>query len=160
MTTMLGVSLAGRDVLLVGGGSVTARRLRRFLADGAACRIVAPEVSAPVRELIARHGLAWTPRAVRRSDLEEAWLVHTATGDPAVDGAVAAWCDAAHVFCVNTSTATHGSARLAAETRADDVIVGVVSDAGADPRRSARVRDAVAGLLHEGRLPLRRRRAA
>ncbi|MFT4305564.1 MAG: NAD(P)-dependent oxidoreductase, partial [Microbacterium sp.] len=143
MTTMLGLSLTGRDVLLVGGGSVTARRLRRFLADGAVCRVVAPEVCAPVRELIARHDLVWTPRAVRRSDIAEAWLVHTATGDPAADAAVVSWCEAARVFCVNTSAATHGSARLVAETRAEDLIVGVVSDAGADPRRSAGARDAI-----------------
>ena len=41
MTTLLGVSLAGRTVVMVGGGAVTARRLERLLEDGAAARIVA-----------------------------------------------------------------------------------------------------------------------
>ena len=35
MTTMVGVSLAGRQVVMVGGGDVAARRIRRFLLDGA-----------------------------------------------------------------------------------------------------------------------------
>lgn len=158
MTTMLGVSLAGRRVVLIGGGSVAARRLRRFLADGADVRIVAPELGDELRELVAAHDLAWTPRRAKASDVSDAWLVHTATGDARVDADVAGWCERRRILCVNASDGAHGSARLAAEARAGDVIVGVVSDAGVDPRRAAGVRDAVAGLLRDGTLPLRRRR--
>ncbi|MCC2032363.1 uroporphyrinogen-III C-methyltransferase [Microbacterium allomyrinae] len=160
MTTMLGVSLAGRRVLMVGGGSVTARRLERFLADGADAAIVAPELSDGVRALVDAHGVPWTPRRVRTADVAGAWLVHTATGDARIDADVAAACERRRVLCVNASDGAHGSARLAAETRSGDVVVGVVSDAGVDPRRTARVRDAVATLLREGSLPLRRRRSA
>ena len=46
MTTMLGVSLTDRDVLMIGGGAVTARRAERFVRDGARVRIVAPELAA------------------------------------------------------------------------------------------------------------------
>jgi uroporphyrin-III C-methyltransferase/precorrin-2 dehydrogenase/sirohydrochlorin ferrochelatase len=157
---MLGVSLAGRRVLMVGGGSVTARRLERFLADGADAAIVAPELSDGVRALVDAHGVPWTPRRVRTADVAGAWLVHTATGDARIDADVAAACERRRVLCVNASDGAHGSARLAAETRSGDVVVGVVSDAGVDPRRTARVRDAVATLLREGSLPLRRRRSA
>ena len=52
MTTMLGVSLAGRTVVMVGGGAVTARRLERFLAEGARVTIVAPELSDAVRTVV------------------------------------------------------------------------------------------------------------
>src|SRR5918995_1643952 len=110
MTTMLGISLAGRTVVMVGGGAVT-------------------------------------PRRVRADDVAAAWLVHTATGDHRVDGDVAAECERRRILCVNASDGAHGSARLAAETRSGDVIVGVVSDAGVDPGRAARLRDAVADLL-------------
>lgn len=159
MTTLIGVSLTGRDVLMVGGGSVTARRLRRFLDDDAAVRIVAPELCDEVRELVDAHAVPWTRRDVRDADVDGAWLVHTATGDSRVDADVAAACERARTLCVNASDGAHGSARLAAETRSGDVVVGVVSDSGVDPRRAGRLRDAVAALLREGRLPLRRRRA-
>ncbi|TDN92689.1 uroporphyrinogen-III C-methyltransferase [Microbacterium sp. BK668] len=158
MTTMLGISLAGRDVLMVGGGSVTARRLQRFLDDGAVVRIVAPAVCDDVRALVSNHGLAWAARPARAADVDGAWLVHTATGDARTDAAIAAACERARVFCVNASDGAHGSARLTAETRSGDVLVGVMSDAGVDPRRAGRLRDAIAALLREGRLPLRRRR--
>lgn len=159
MTTMLGVSLAGRDVLMVGGGSVTARRLPRFVDDGARVRIVAPELAPETRALVEAHGVAWSARRFRRADLAGAWLVHTATGDARVDLAVAAAAERRRVLCVNASDGAHGSARLTAQTGSGDVIVGVVSDAGVDPRRSASVRDAIALLFARGALPLRRRRS-
>ncbi|MDY0909495.1 uroporphyrinogen-III C-methyltransferase [Microbacterium sp. CFBP9034] len=159
MTTMLGVSLAGRSVVMVGGGSVTARRLERFLADGADVTVIAPELTDAVRELVDAHELTWLPRRARAADVAGAWLVHTATGDARADADVAATCERRRVLCINASDGAHGSARLAAETRSGDVIVGVVSDAGVDPGRAARLRDAVADLLRRGTLPLRRRRA-
>lgn len=160
MTTMIGVSLEGREVLMVGGGAVTARRMRRLLDDGAHLRVVAPELSPEVRALVRRPDVSWTPRRFRRGDLTGAWMVHTATGDSRIDLTVAAACDRRRIFCINASSAGHGTARLTAQTASGDVLVGVVSGAGVDPRRSARVRNAIGGLLASGQLPLRRQRAA
>lgn len=158
MTTLLGVSLAGRDVLMVGGGTVTARRMERLLEDGALVRVVAPDVCDAVREMIDAHDLDWVRRRADVDDVAGAWLVHTATGDPHADTAIAAACERHRILCVNASHGAHGTARLAAETRSGDVVVGVVSDAGVDPRRAGGVRDAIADLMAAGRLPLRRRR--
>jgi uroporphyrin-III C-methyltransferase/precorrin-2 dehydrogenase/sirohydrochlorin ferrochelatase len=158
MTTMLGVSLTGRKVVLAGGGAVAARRLPRLLDEGAEVTVVAPDLCEAVRELVDAGRLTWVARAVRPADVADAWLVHTSTGDRHVDADVVAWCEARRIFCVNASDGAHGSARLAAETRSGDVVVGVVSGAGVDPGRAARVRDAIAALLRDGRLPLRPRR--
>jgi uroporphyrin-III C-methyltransferase/precorrin-2 dehydrogenase/sirohydrochlorin ferrochelatase len=158
MTTMLGVSLTGRRVVLVGGGTVAARRVLRFLDDGADVVVVAPALAEGMRELVDAGTVTWVARAVDEADIDGAWLVHAATGDARVDGDVAAWCERRRILCINASDGAHGTARLAAESRSGDVIVGVVSDAGVDPRRAARVRDAVASLLRAGSLPLRRQR--
>jgi uroporphyrin-III C-methyltransferase/precorrin-2 dehydrogenase/sirohydrochlorin ferrochelatase len=158
MTTMMGISLAGRQVVMVGGGEVAARRIRRFLLDGAVIRVVAPEIGAATARLVEDDGLEWRARRVAPADLEDAWLVHTATGDARVDADVAALCDRLRILCVNAGDGSHGSARLAAETRSGDSIVGVVSDAGVDPGRTRLLRDAIAERLREGGLPLRRRR--
>lgn len=158
MTTMLGISLTGRAVLMVGGGSVTARRLQRFIDDGAHVRIVAPELCDDVRDLVNRHAVAWTSRRVRHSDIGTAWLVHVATGEVRIDADIAAECERRRILCVNASDGAHGTARLTAETRAGDVVVGVMSDAGVDPGRAAHLRDTIGAMLREGRLPLRRRR--
>lgn len=158
MTTLVGLDLGGRDVVMIGGGAVTARRLPRLIADGARLTVIAPDLSARTRELIDAHAITWRARGVRRSDIATAWLVHTATGDPRVDLRVAAWCERRRTLCVNASDGSHGSARLTAQTRSGDVVVGVASDTGVDPRRAAGVRDAISTLLDEGRLPIRRRR--
>ena len=158
MTTMIGISLAGRQVVMVGGGDVAARRIRRFLLDGAVVRVVAPQLADATARLVADNALEWRARGVIPADLDDAWLVHTATGDARVDADVSAACDDRRILCVNAGDGSHGSARLAAETRSGDSIVGVVSDAGVDPGRTRMLRDAIAERLREGGLPLRRRR--
>lgn len=165
MTTMLGLSLTGRRVVLVGGGAVAARRLGRFLADGALVRIVAPELSPQLHALITSHreqagadDVEWVPRRFIAEDLDEAWLAHCATGDVTVDREVAALCEQRRIFCINASDGAHGSARMTAQAMSGDVVVGVSSEVGVDPRRAAGVRNAIEGMLESGRLPLRRRR--
>ncbi|WP_426183107.1 uroporphyrinogen-III C-methyltransferase [Microbacterium sp. TWP3-1-2b2] len=165
MTTMLGLSLNGRRVVLVGGGAVAARRVERFLADGALVRIVAPDLAPRLRALVGEDGtgtgperIEWVPRRFVADDLDDAWLVHCATGDSAVDREIAALCDQRRVFCINASDGAHTSARMTAQTMSGDVVVGVSSEVGVDPRRAAGVRDAIEGMLDSGRLPLRRRR--
>ncbi|QAY61146.1 uroporphyrinogen-III C-methyltransferase [Microbacterium protaetiae] len=158
MTTLLGLSLAGRTVLFVGGGALAARRLHRFLAEDAVVRIIAPVLHPDVAELAAQHDLDCTRRAVRAGDLDDVWLVHTATGDPRVDSWVAGVCEQRRILCVNASDGSHGTVRLAAETRAGDSVVGVVSDSGVDPGRSVHVRDQIADALRAGRMSMRRHR--
>lgn len=160
MTTMIGLSLTGRQVLLVGGGDVTARRLGRLLSDGALVRVVAPQLAAQTQALVTEHDVQWQARTFIPGDAADAWLVHTATGDPSIDREIAALCEQNRVFCVNASDGAHSSARMTAQAMSGDVVIGIASDVGVDPRRATDVRDAIATLLDSGRLPLRRRRAA
>lgn len=160
MTVILGLSLTGRRVLFVGGGAVAARRLQRFLDEGARVRLVAPRLASATASVLLEQDVEWVEREFEASDVTDAWLVHTATGDVAVDRAVAAACEARRVLCINASDGTHGSARMTAQAESGDVLVGVASAVGVDPRRAARVRDAITGMLSSGAVPLRRRRKA
>lgn len=159
MTVMLGVTLTGRDVLLVGGGQVAAKRLRRFLTEGARVTVVAPELHADAERLVVEHAVTWIARRFRVADLAGAWLVHTATGDLRVDRDVAERCDRQRIFCINASDGAHGSTRLTAQAEIGDVTVAVASTVGADPRRSVAVRDAIVDMVGDGGLPLRRHRS-
>ncbi|WP_163275803.1 uroporphyrinogen-III C-methyltransferase [Cellulomonas iranensis] len=162
MTALLGVELAGRAVLVVGGGPVAARRAQALADEGALVRVVAPHVCEPLADLVVAGGARWSDREVAETDLDDVWLVHTATGDRATDAAVVAWATARRVFCVDAGGPRRpaaGTARTPATTQAGDVLVGVVSTAGADPRRSVEVRDRLAAHLRAGDVDLRRRRA-
>lgn len=163
MTALLGIELAGRPVLVVGGGPVAARRAQALADEGAAVHVVAPHVCEPLADLVVAGRARWSDREVVESDLDDVWLVHTATGERATDVAVVAWATARRVFCVDAGGPRRpaaGTARTPATTRAGDVLVGVVSTTHADPRRSVEVCDRLAAHLRAGDVDLRRRRSA
>ncbi|MCR6690586.1 uroporphyrinogen-III C-methyltransferase [Cellulomonas sp.] len=166
MTTMLGIDLTGRRVLVVGGGPVAARRVQGLVADGARVLVVAPALCEPLRDAHRWGQVEWRAREVHEADLDDAWLVHTATGDRSTDDQVAAWAAERRVFCVHAGRAAAGTARTPATTSLGDVLVGVVSTGAPDPARTLVVRDAlaehvrdvVADHLREGRVDVRGRR--
>jgi len=158
MTTLFGLDLKGRRVLIAGAGKVTSRPVRRFLTAGADLVVVAPEASDDVARH-ARHGdLVWHERRVLPEDLEGAWLVLAATDDPDVNADVAAWAEQRRLWCVDASDASRGNARQAAMSTHGEVTVGVVSTDAPDPRRIRAVRDAIAAHIDSGAVDLRRRR--
>lgn len=156
MTTLLGIDLTDRPVLVVGGGPVAARRLAHLRDEGAHITVVAPAVCEDVVALL--DDVRWEAREVREDDLDGMWLVHTATGSPVADAEVAGWAAARRIWCVNAGDATRGSARTPALAASGEVLVGVVSTGSPDPGRTAAVRDALAHHLRTGAADLRRRR--
>jgi uroporphyrin-III C-methyltransferase / precorrin-2 dehydrogenase / sirohydrochlorin ferrochelatase len=167
MTTMLGLDLTGRRVLVVGGGPVAARRVQALVADGASVLVVAPALCEPLRDAHRWGQVTWKAREVAERDLDDAWLVHTATGDRATDDQVAAWAAERRVFCVHAGRAAGGTARTPATTSLGDVLVGVVSTGAPDPGRTLvvrdalaeKVRDVLADHLREGQVDVRGRRS-
>ena len=149
--------LLGRPVLVVGGGPVAARRAKGLLDAGASVTVVAPLACPALTGLSDAGHLAWEPRSYRGSDVDGAWFVQTATGDPAVDAQVAADAEAQRIWCVNASDHEASAAWTPAVAAVDDVRIAV--NAGGDPRRAMALRDAVATALETGDLPLRRHRA-
>jgi uroporphyrin-III C-methyltransferase / precorrin-2 dehydrogenase / sirohydrochlorin ferrochelatase len=149
------LDLAGRRVVVVGGGAVALRRVRGLVEAGAAVEVVARAVRPELAEM---SEVAVSLRDYAEGDLAGAWLAHACTDDPAVNAAVAAEAERRRVPCVRADDAAGGSARVPAATRAAGLLVTVSGDAP-DPGRSRAVRDAVALLLETGELPLRAHRA-
>src|SRR5699024_2358349 len=108
----LTVGLSAREVLLVGGGPVSARRARTFLEAGALVRVVAPELAPEMESLAARAGgaVVVVPRAFTPDDLDTPWMVHVATGDPEGDAEAAALCERQRIWGVTAGDAARGSA--------------------------------------------------
>ena len=163
----LTLDVAGRRVVVVGGGPVAARRTVGLLEAGAAVDLIAPFTCEDLAALVSEGRITWQERDYVAGDLlqpEPAWLVHTATGDPLVDAQVAREADAARIWCVRADAADASSAwtpavaRGAVGTASDGLTVAV--SAGGDPRRATAVRDAVLAALDSGTLPVRRVRPA
>ena len=93
------VNLAGRKVLLFGGGPVALRRARTLVAFGPDLTVIAPEpdpafLSLPVR---------LERRAYRPGELRGAFLVLAATDDEEVNRAIAAEARARGALANNAS---------------------------------------------------------
>lgn len=153
----LALDLGGRRAVVVGAGPVAARRLRGLLEAGADVHVVAPFACEDVWDAAEAGRVTLHLREFTTEDLEGAWLVHTATGDLAVDESVASLAEEHRVWCVRADDASRSAAWTPAVARVGDVVVAVT--AGRDPRRAVRVRNAIAADLQSGRHSLRRHRA-
>ncbi len=154
------LDVAGRPCLVVGGGPVAAHKARTLVECGAAVTVVAPALSQEMAELSpALHAVERRPYA--DGEVGSFRLVVTATGRPAVDGAVAADAEAAGVWVNSADDRANCSFILPAVHRQGPVTV-TVSTAGTSPALASwlrtRLADAVgpdvallAGLLDRAR---------
>lgn len=146
----LGLRLAGRRVLVVGGGTVATRRVPALLAAGAEVVLVSPVLTPALRALADAGRLTWRERRFRPADLDGAWLAQVAVDDPAAAAAVSAAAEERRIFCVRADDRHAASGWTPAVVRHGPVTVAVL--AGGDPRRAVAVRDAIRAALVEGRL--------
>ncbi len=88
------VDLSKKRVLVVGAGTIAARRIRTLLDFAQRITVVAPDVSEEIRSLQTEAGdvLSVICRPFEPEDLEGADLVLAATNDPAVNETVGRLC--------------------------------------------------------------------
>ena len=158
MTTLVGLDLAGRAVLVAGGGPVAARRVATLLEADAAVTVVAPQLCEDLVDRVLANEVVWHGRAVEQSDLDGVWFVHAATDDPEVNAQLCRWATDRRVWSVCASGAGLGTARSPATTRHAGLTVAVTSTGDPDPARAARVRDQLADTLTTGTVDLRHHR--
>lgn len=143
-----GLRLAGRRVLVVGGGHVAQRRVPQLIAVGADVHVVSPVVTPAIEGLVGSGEIAWHERPFEDADLDGSWYVIAVTDDRAVNDHVSALCEAQRLFCVRSDDATLGTAWTPAIGREAGITVAVVGNR--DPRRSASVRDEIVAGLRDG----------
>jgi uroporphyrin-III C-methyltransferase/precorrin-2 dehydrogenase/sirohydrochlorin ferrochelatase len=158
----VGLRLAGRKVLVVGGGNVAQRRVPTLIASGAEVHVVSPEVTPAIEGLVGSGEVRWVERGFEDADLDGAWYVMAATGDAAVNERVSELAEQLRIFCVRADDAYAATAFTPAVGRhaGDTVAVMGSSAADRDPRRHASLRDEIVTALREGSLAVRRHRDA
>jgi uroporphyrin-III C-methyltransferase/precorrin-2 dehydrogenase/sirohydrochlorin ferrochelatase len=151
-----GLRLAGRKVVVAGGGHVAQRRVPQLIAAGAEVLVVSPEVTPSIEGLAAAGEITWLQRGFEDADLEQAWYVVAATDDRAVNEQVTAGAERRRIFCVRSDDATRATAWTPAVGRHAGVTVAVLGNR--EPRRSAAVRDEIVEGLREGTIVARHQR--
>ncbi|MBO4208361.1 uroporphyrinogen-III C-methyltransferase [Micromonospora echinofusca] len=147
----LGLRLAGRRVLVVGGGAVATRRVPALLDAGADVLLVSPELTPALQAHVDAGRLHWVPRRFTPDDLDGAWLVQVAVDDPLAAAAVSAAAQERRIFCVRADDRRAATAWTPAVTRHGPVTVAVLG--GGDPRRAVAARDAIRALFEERKGP-------
>jgi uroporphyrin-III C-methyltransferase / precorrin-2 dehydrogenase / sirohydrochlorin ferrochelatase len=137
----IGLRLAGRKVVVVGGGVVGTRRVRGLIEVGARVVVISPAVTDELSRLADAGEIEWFDRGYETGDLEGAWLVHTATGVAEVDAQVSADADASQILTVNAAEAEKSTAWVPAIAR--DGALTVAAFGGGEPRRATALRDQI-----------------
>lgn len=149
-----GLRLAGRRVVVVGGGHIAQRRVPALVASGAQVLVVSPAVTPALEGIAAAGEIEWRQKAFEDADLDGAWYVVAVTDDGDVNEAVSRAAEERHTFCVRSDDASRGTAWTPAVGRHDGVTVAVLGDQREvrDPRRTAALRDDIVRALEEDEL--------
>ncbi|MGW2300326.1 uroporphyrinogen-III C-methyltransferase [Streptomyces sp. NPDC001809] len=153
----VGLRLAGRRVVVLGGGQVAQRRLPALIAAGAEITLISPSATPSVDVMAETGEITWIKRRYEEGDLADAWYVLVATTDAATNAAASAEAERSRTWCVRSDDAEAATAWTPATGRSEGVTVAVLT--GHDPRRSATVRDAIVEGLRDGSIAAPQHRA-
>jgi precorrin-2 dehydrogenase/sirohydrochlorin ferrochelatase len=134
--------VAGRRVLVVGGGAVAAEKARGLLAAGAVVHVVATEVRAEVRAL----DVTWEERAYARGEVSGYRLAVACTDDPSANQAVFDDGEAAGVWVNAADDPARCAYTLPARLDRGRLLV-TVSTSGHSPALASWLRDQLAQQL-------------
>jgi precorrin-2 dehydrogenase/sirohydrochlorin ferrochelatase len=93
------LKLAARPCVVVGAGNIAESKIESLLQAEAHVTVIAPDALPRVREWAESGQLRWLQRAYQAGDTAGAFLVVTATSEPAVNRAVYAEASAADILC-------------------------------------------------------------
>ena len=134
--------VSGKRCVVVGGGSVAAARPPGLMAAGADVVVIAPDVCDEVRDL----GVEVIERPYQPGDVDSAWLVISATGDPETNRQVYADGRRARVWVNAADDPDACSFTLPAVVRQGPVSVAV-STSGYSPALAGWIKEQIAEKL-------------
>lgn len=140
--------LAGKDVLVVGGGAVAERKVQDLLEAGARVRVVALEVTPAIDELVGAGRASLERRAFEDRDVDGAWLVVAATSDPAVQARACALASASRTLSIAVDDPPNGTAYSASVIRREPITVAI-SSSGEAPALARLLREVLEQALPE-----------
>jgi uroporphyrin-III C-methyltransferase/precorrin-2 dehydrogenase/sirohydrochlorin ferrochelatase len=140
------LKLAGKDVLVVGAGSVAEKKILDLLYAGARVRVVASVASGLVADLAKAGKISLFVRPFAASDVDGAWLVVAASSDPEAQRLAAEVGESRRVFVVAVDDPPHASAYSASVLRRPPFTVAI-SSSGEAPALSRLLREVLEDAL-------------
>lgn len=126
------LDLAGKDVLVVGGGPIAQRKIATALQAGARVTVVAPEATARIGRWAADKRVRWMRRRFSDADLKGRELVYCSTDDEALNARVGNACRGKRIWVNVVDRPALCSFIVPAIVRRGDVVFAI-STGGASP---------------------------
>ncbi len=144
----VGLSVQGKNCLVVGGGSVGTRKVRTLMRAGAIVTVISPTVTEGLAEQINTGRVRWVQDSFREELLGNAFLAVAATDDEVLNASVVRLADRRGALACDASSAERSQVIFGALLASDDATIAVFTD-GRDPAQSRRTRDRIAKLLDQ-----------
>lgn len=135
--------------LLIGGGTVAARKLDTLLKHGVTCRVVAASVNDDFRQLAEENDVSIELRSFAPFDLDGVNLVIAATNDREVNKHIAAACASRSVMVNVVDDYALSTATFPAIVNRSPVLVAISTD-GRSPTLARRIKSKLEVHLSEG----------
>lgn len=136
----------GRLCIVVGGGQVGERKTVELLEVGAQVRVVSPQMTAALAQLLASECIEYRSQPFAPRDLEGAFLVVAATDSPEVNQSVLEAAAKAGILANRAGAVTSGASGdfdTMATVRRGDLLIGITTG-GAGPALAARIKAEIA----------------
>lgn len=136
--------LKGKKCLVVGGGKVALRKVRKLLDFNADITVVAAEPSDSIRELADGNIISLTERPFRDTDIEGMFIVYAATDDHALNNKIITLTEKAKVLVCSVDNGWKNGAFITpASIRLKDITISVSSQ-GAACRKTKLIKENLA----------------
>lgn len=142
------VDLSDKNIVVVGGGEIATRRIKTLLYFTRNVTVVAPRLTRELTELGKAGKVQVTARPVKRSDLENAYMVIAATNDRKLNDEIYRICKAEGIYANVIDDKEKCDFYFPGVYIQEELVIGVTAS-GLDHKKAARVREGIERVLTE-----------
>lgn len=140
------VDLSDKNIVVVGGGAIAARRIKTLLSFTRNISVVAAQASPEITELGKAGLIDLKVRPVKRSDFSAAYMVIAATNDRKLNDDIYRICKNEGIYVNVASDREKCDFYFPGIVMEDELVVGITAS-GLDHKKAKRVREEIQSVL-------------
>lgn len=140
------INLKDKLVVVVGGGNVASRKVKKLLPFGARLKVIAPRVSSYIEKLAREGRIELIKRRVRLSDLSGAYMVIVAVDNLKVQKRLYNYCEKKGIWCNSVDNLEFCNFVFPALVIRGELVIGITTS-GRVPALSAVLKEHIENCL-------------
>ena len=147
----VGLDVQDKKCLVVGGGSVGARKVSNLVRAGAKVTVVSPTVTESLGDQIESGSATWVQESFRGEHLDGVFFVVAATDNQTVNANIVSCAGKCGALVCDASSAERSQVIFGALHQGEDGVTVAVFTDGRDPAEARRARDRIAKSMGQDR---------